>query len=745
MKNIFKFLLLSIVACGVTSCEDFLYPDNPDKLLDETFYRTDAQIESALTSIYATLRNGYFGGTTYTYSMNGVSDELLYYNVSTEDNISNYSPLSSNSTVSGFWSANYTVLKDISYLLDGLERNKDVLTESVYLHAKGEALFLRGYFHFMLAAWFCHPDTGIPMYTEKITTYDETKMPLSSLDEIYAQIIEDMEAAEVLLVDQTWASLGYSECVTLDAVRGVLARVALHAAGYPNYGKYKGSYQPEFFYKKALSKALMVTEMSHELQPFYGDVFIDQVQDAYNSENIWEVGFQYAGIASDDTNTGGNHGYTCGISRTYKDPITSEDIYDSLLCSTTYYPNPLLYTTYGHGDERRMWNFPNFTYEYNRLNVVPRTLTTSNCSAEILGSTNYDMGTIPSAFIWGNGAGKWRRVYESRISRGQSSTSTNFPLLRYSDVLLMVAEAYIELGDPASAAPYINQVRSRSIPYTAPTKIIGRIIVNASVNQYGYAHDPVVTVTDPGSGTGFEYFVGHNIIADSYRGTFSIGISEPGSGYDEVPTLSVEAPVPTWQANTSYSARDYVSVQTDPTSTTLRIYEASQDGISTSVAPSHTTSLYDDDGTNTATSPTLSEASAEQGVVWIHRNASGTTVSPQVTVEAFDSDVADVSYHVSISDQEAMRQFLRDERLRELCYEAHRRLDLKRWGITQETIQGMSSLLTGDVAGVPASTGTNENTISSAAYYCNADYKNYLPIPLEQLTLNRNLIQTPGY
>ena len=56
---------------------------------------------------------------------------------------------------------------------------------------------------------------------------------------------------------------------------------------------------------------------------------------------------------------------------------------------------------------------------------------------------------------------KWRREYEAD-KKDKNFTSINFPILRYSDVLLMLAEAENELNGPANAVKYLNEVRSRA-------------------------------------------------------------------------------------------------------------------------------------------------------------------------------------------------------------------------------------------------------------------------------------------
>ena len=49
-------------------------------------------------------------------------------------------------------------------------------------------------------------------------------------------------------------------------------------------------------------------------------------------------------------------------------------------------------------------------------------------------------------------------------------TAHNYDILRYDDILLMQAEAYIELNQPALALPLINQIRTRAAASTGRLK-----------------------------------------------------------------------------------------------------------------------------------------------------------------------------------------------------------------------------------------------------------------------------------
>ena len=65
------------------------------------------------------------------------------------------------------------------------------------------------------------------------------------------------------------------------------------------------------------------------------------------------------------------------------------------------------------------------------------------------------------------------------------SSSKNWPIIRYSDVLLFKAEALIELGRHNEALPLINQLRTRAAASTALLKQQnGSPISNYKINTY---------------------------------------------------------------------------------------------------------------------------------------------------------------------------------------------------------------------------------------------------------------------
>ena len=102
------------------------------------------------------------------------------------------------------------------------------------------------------------------------------------------------------------------------------------------------------------------------------------------------------------------------------------------------------YDLFEEGDLRRDWTIAPYTYDSDT-------------------GDKKDAGTNK----WVRFCGKFRREYELTTPKSTTYTSTNFPILRYSDVLLMYAEAVV--ADPGNVNPaevikayeYTNMVRRR--------------------------------------------------------------------------------------------------------------------------------------------------------------------------------------------------------------------------------------------------------------------------------------------
>ena len=177
----------------------------------------------------------------------------------------------------------------------------------------------------------------------------------------------------------------------------------------------------------------VITKNENSLLANYDKVFRDLALKQYNSETMLEYGWY--GANAPDVRTGYTNGIpTNGTSKTFGKG------------GPQMIAMPTLYFDFDAGDQRR---------------------DVSVCNFGILANDNLQMSTYLGACV-----GKYRIDWKSEIGTSDSKRDINFPLLRYSDVLLMYAEALNELnnGPTAAAIKAFEDVRLRAFKNDA-TKI----------------------------------------------------------------------------------------------------------------------------------------------------------------------------------------------------------------------------------------------------------------------------------
>lgn len=415
MKRI--IILILIFSCTSFSCKKFLNTTPEDFVTPETYFNTEEDMNRALAGVYNRLVDTF--GRLYQrglWSYFAVSDEFYYSNVSSNNlKVSDFD--ASNLDVSRLWEGCYQGVERANQVLANV--NKPVMDESRRNAIKGQALFLRAYFYFLLVNNF----GPVPLKLKPTTSPTDSSLPRSSIKDIYEKIVTDMKEAEGLVnpIDKTVSN----EVVSKTAVQAILARVYLKMAGAPlnDVTKYKDALT---YSDKVIASGL------HALNPDYKQIFINHSQDKYDpKECIWEIGMfgnqqgteQIAGSVGIDNgilSADNGIGYSAGTMR-----VTAR-----------------IYNLFQAGDLRRDWTISPFYYK---------------TTAGVTTAVNYT-----SAQIYDRNIGKWRRQYETLVPKHRVYNSTNFPVIRYSDVLLMKAEAECNVNGATSAAyAAINQVKRR--------------------------------------------------------------------------------------------------------------------------------------------------------------------------------------------------------------------------------------------------------------------------------------------
>lgn len=136
---------------------------------------------------------------------------------------------------------------------------------------------------------------------------------------------------------------------------------------------------------------------------------------------------------------------------------------------------------------------------------------------EILNYTRHVDGIALAGFFQGYRIGK----YEIKVG-ARGGLSTDFPVFRYADILMMKAESLLRTGNAADAATLVTQVRQRAFATTNPAKaaVTADDLTKGSVYNYGYWKDGAVTEVQGGADIPFGRFydeLGWEFAAEAHR------------------------------------------------------------------------------------------------------------------------------------------------------------------------------------------------------------------------------------
>lgn len=426
-----RILILFVSVFTLTSCLD---TEPYDFTSPSTWYKNQSELESALAAIYDPLRNCYSvylsvefsQGTDECFSKESTPKLVPYY----------YNYDTGNNSVRLVWQYLYKGIDNANVLLENADQAS--CDESVIRQIKGEALFLRAYYHFLLTAYW----GDVPLRLHSTKSAEEVYQPRVASATVYQQVIQDMDESLDMVADIS--TLGFGGRVNKQAVKGILARVCLNAAGRLG--------EPAYYQQARDWAWSLMQEGVCALNPDFTDIFIKLMQDQYDiKESLFEVEC-YGNLESTEMKETGQ------FVAYYTPMYTKQDFLEDPLTKKTiargrgvFYTTPQFYDSFEEGDLRRDWTIMPYMY---RNDVVFEQIPYNE----------------EFRFRW---PGKFRREYEINLPVYSWGNSTNYPLLRYSDVLLMFAEAdYMVNGGPtAEALEAINQVRRRAFGFDPLTPL----------------------------------------------------------------------------------------------------------------------------------------------------------------------------------------------------------------------------------------------------------------------------------
>ncbi len=407
-----SLLLACLIGVTAASCQDnFLTVTPKTSLSSATFFKTQTDFQQAVNATYVPLRTifndrawklGELHSDNAYYARN-----ILFGAVDNTENIADFAlptanGVTTNDNVLQQWRQDYLIISRANQLLSLIDAVE--FDAAIKANLKGQALFLRAFAYFELARYF----GAVPLHLTPVPNREEAALPLSPVEDIYAQIEKDAKEAAGLLLSKTTQEAGRA---TSGAAKMMLANLYIHQK------------------KWALAEPFLkdiITSGQYSLMPDYANAFSGSTDNKNNAESIFEI--QYA-----EGSSGFNGNLIYQILPT---PMTKEELVaitgtsnpQGLSGENNNIPTPDIIAAYETGDLRK--------------DISIGFVTVSQSLRE-------------------NKTYPYIKKYAKKHAQ-HGLTGQNLPVYRYSEALLFMAEVLNEQGKPTEAATYLNMVRKRA-------------------------------------------------------------------------------------------------------------------------------------------------------------------------------------------------------------------------------------------------------------------------------------------
>ncbi|MDD6803010.1 MAG: RagB/SusD family nutrient uptake outer membrane protein [Prevotellaceae bacterium] len=460
MKKIFQYILVAVSLFSVTSCDSFIEVE-PEGVIDEQLAMENP--DKMVTAAYSML-----GDCWYTYPFNlwpygdVASDDCLKGGSGTTD--TGYHPMEIWSTLTStpgefdeLWYRLYCAISRCNRALVSVaEYGEDKLGAETAKQRDAEVRFLRAHFYFKLLTMF----RQIPWIDEEVyknNAQEQTRNDEFTYEQLFQKIIDDFKVAyDVLPAEQQDGGR-----VNKIAAASYLAKCYLTLAWGDGYEATNGvSHINQDYMNKVVEYTDVVKSSKYGYLEDFGDIFLPEYKNS--KESIFAV--QCSDYKDDNTTFGranwsnmlnGCWGiWSCGwdfhkpsqnlvSAFKTKDGLPDFDNFDKTIdypingVPTAQKWDPRLFHTVG---------MPTFPYKYEES----YTLTKDNSRTPNTYGYYTSLKEVPQ-----------RSKGETYNSPWQAFDMNDY-VFRYSDVMLMRAEALIETGKLEEARTIINDIRQRA-------------------------------------------------------------------------------------------------------------------------------------------------------------------------------------------------------------------------------------------------------------------------------------------
>lgn len=421
MKNL-KYTSIIIALMLSVGCDDILDTIPNDRISPEIFWKTEKDAILGANAVYTHLVET----APHYISWDGMTD-IGFTNVpqSPESFIlrGQFDPL--NSRITNDWAANYRGIRTANAFLGNIDR---VSTTNTVLidRLKGEVRTLRAYFYIRLAFLW----SDVPLVTSELTLAQSKSLTRTPVSQVWDFISTELtEAANLLPVTQTEKGR-----ITKGAALGLKARAMLYAGRY----------------QQAADAAQAVIDLNvHSLYSSYANLFNYSAEN--NPEILLDIQF---------------------IKGTFPNTIFSEIAQVSVNGFSRYVPTKNLVDAYEMTNGLSITDPGSGFDPFNPyVNRDPRLRFSVYTEGDILvngqvfnpkpNSTTGD--AVGSTFVVSPTGFNVKKYISATDQTTPTNSGINLILMRYAEVLLIYAEAKVELNTiDASVYDRINMIRQRA-------------------------------------------------------------------------------------------------------------------------------------------------------------------------------------------------------------------------------------------------------------------------------------------
>ncbi|MDQ8004133.1 MAG: RagB/SusD family nutrient uptake outer membrane protein [Pedobacter sp.] len=457
MKKINYILPLIVLGVSISSCKKTLEAPAKSSLEASVIFSTQNLAEGAITGILQSFaeQNSHRGRYIVFYGTNtDVEVQSSIKNTADEKSkLANYGTNVNNeqmNTENNSWAMLYSGIERANLAISGLRTYGNVDNNPVMAQLLGEALTLRAVIYLdLIKAW-----GDVPARFEPITGETLYK-PRADRDVIYKQLLADLaEASNYLAWPNGSTRTSSVERINKAFAKGMRARIALMAGGYAlrQDKTVRLSNDPDLtrekMYEIAKTECLdVIASGTVRLLPSFETVFRNLNQEVLTAgqESIWELPF---------ADGRGRVIFDLGVNHAKIDKYTAQNR------GGTTVANPTMWYEFERQDTRRAVSITPYGWDSDG---------TANTAFQVA-------STLGRMYF-----GKYRYEWMKRRVTSTNDDGINWMYMRYSDILLMAAEAINEIDGPAQASQYLRLVRERA--YAGNTAMVATYMATATASK----------------------------------------------------------------------------------------------------------------------------------------------------------------------------------------------------------------------------------------------------------------------